>query len=112
MEKIERRLGGWKKALLSKGSRLILIHSLLSALPIYFLLLFKILSEVANRIERLMRDFLWEGFNESNGSHLIRWNIVSSSKFKEGLGIGNVVKKNRAFLSKWLWRFALEKDSL
>ena len=104
MEKIERRLEGWKKVFLSKGGRLTLTHCVLSVLPVYFLSLFTIPGEVANTIERLIRAFLWEDFDESNCSYLVKWDIVSISKFKGGLGIGNMVKKNRALLSKWLWR--------
>ena len=37
LEKIERKLAGWKKLYLSKGGRLILLKSTLSSLPTYFL---------------------------------------------------------------------------
>ena len=61
MEKFERRLVGWKKLYLSKGGRLSLIKSFLSSLLTYFLSLFTIPTSVANKIEKLRRDFLWEG---------------------------------------------------
>ena len=38
-------------------------------------------------------------------------NIVLKSKFKGGLGIENLLRKNEALLRKWLWRFPLEQDS-
>ena len=59
LEKIERKLAGWKKMYLSKGGRLMLLKSTLSSLPTYFLSLFTIPTHVANKIERLQRDFLW-----------------------------------------------------
>ena len=59
LEKIERKLAGWKKMYLSKGGRLTLLKSTLSSLPTYFLSLFTIPGHVANKIERLQRDFLW-----------------------------------------------------
>jgi len=43
---------------LSKGGRVILIKNTLSNLPAYLLSLFPIPSSVANRIEKLHRDFL------------------------------------------------------
>ena len=58
MEKFERRLVGWKKLYLSKGGRLSLIKSFLSSLLTYFLSLFTIPTSVANKIEKLRRDFL------------------------------------------------------
>ena len=58
LEKMERKLAGWKKLYLSKGGRVTLIKSTLSNLPTYFLSLFPIPASVANRIARLQRDFL------------------------------------------------------
>ena len=53
LEKMERKLAGWKKLYLSKGGRVTLIKSTLSNLPTYFLSLFPIPASVANRIARL-----------------------------------------------------------
>ena len=53
VEKMERKLAGWKRLYLSKGGRVTLIKSTLSNLPTYFLSLFPILASVANRIEKL-----------------------------------------------------------
>ena len=58
LEKMERRLAGWKRSYLSKRGRLTLIKSTLSSLPTYFLSLFAIPSSVAHRIEKLQCDFL------------------------------------------------------
>ena len=43
LEKMERKLVGWKKLYLSRGGRLTLLKSTLSSLPKYFLSLFTIL---------------------------------------------------------------------
>ena len=48
LEKMERRLTGWKCLYLSRGGRVTLIKSTLSNLPTYFLSLFPILAGVAN----------------------------------------------------------------
>ena len=48
LEKMERKLAGWKRLYLSKEGRVILIKSTLSNLPTYFLSLFPILAAVAN----------------------------------------------------------------
>ena len=59
LEKIERKLVGWKKLYLSRRGRLMLLKSTLSSLPTYFLSLFTIPTYVANKFEKLQRDFLW-----------------------------------------------------
>ena len=71
VEKIERRLASWKRMYLSKGGRVTLIKSTLSNLPTYFLSLFPILAIVANRIEKLQRDFLSGGLGEEFKYHLV-----------------------------------------
>ena len=58
LEKIKRKLARWKKMYLSKGGRLTLLKITLSSLPTYFLSPFTISTHVANKIERLQRDFL------------------------------------------------------
>ena len=72
LENIQRKLAGWKKLYLSKGGRLTLLKSTLSSLPTYFLSLFTIPSHVANKIEKIQRDFLW---GESK-VHLVGWDKV------------------------------------
>jgi len=51
VEKMERRLAGWKRMYLSKGDRFTLIKSTFSNLPTYFLSLFTIPASVANRFD-------------------------------------------------------------
>ena len=59
LEKMERRLAGWKKLYLSKGGKVTLIKSTLSSLPTYFLSLFPIPVKVAKRMEDLQSDFFF-----------------------------------------------------
>lgn len=84
VEKIERRLAGWKMVYLSKGGNT-LIKSKLSNLPTYFLSLFTILAYVANRIEKLQQDFFWGGMSLS-----IILSKVCPSIYDGGLGIQNL----------------------
>ena len=37
------------------------------------------------------------------------WEKVCRPKHKGGLGIGNLMARDKAFLMKWLWGFPLEK---
>ncbi|KAG6674481.1 hypothetical protein I3842_15G044700 [Carya illinoinensis] len=110
IEKVERRLAGWKRMYLSKGGRTILIKSTLSNLPTYYLSLFPIPTSVALRIEKLQRDFLWGGIAEEFKFQLVRWRKVCSPLSSGGLGIRNLRIFNRALLGKWLWRFHKEPD--
>ena len=75
-----------------------LIQAVLESIPIYYLSLFKAPISVCNNNDKLLRDFLWRGYGENHGFHLVNWNIVSKSKEYGGLGIGNIAKRNEALL--------------
>ena len=97
---------------LSKGGRVTFIKSTLSNLSTYFLSLFPIPAGVANRIEKLQRNFLWGGFGDEPKIHLVKWAIVCTPISSGGLGIRKIRLFNIALLGKWLWRFGIEKDAL
>ena len=76
LERMEKKLSGWKRLYLSKGGRLTLLKSTLSSLPIYYLSLFTILKAMAIRLERIQRNFLW-GFSEECFKYpLVAWEKV------------------------------------
>jgi hypothetical protein len=112
LEKMERRLAGWKRLYLSKGGRLTLIKSTLSNIPTYFLSLFPIPVSVARRIEKLQRDFLWGGIGEEFKFHLVNWDSVCASFQCGGLAVRNIRLFNKALLGKRLWRFGAEREAL
>ena len=75
LEKMERRLAGWKRLYLFKGGKVTLIKSPLSNLPTYFLSLLPIPVKVANCMEKLQRDFLWSGIDAPKVP-LVEWHKV------------------------------------
>ena len=111
-EKMERRLAGWKRLYLSKGGKVILIKSTLSSLPMYFLSLFPIPGRVAKRMEKLQRNFLWNGIGDNHKIHLVDWSKICRPVKNGGIGIRCWRRFNSALLAKWLWRYGLENDAL
>ena len=73
LERMERRLAGWKRMYLSKGGKVTLIKSSLSSLPTYFLSLLPLPGKVAKHMEKLQRDFLWNGIGGEPKIHLVNW---------------------------------------
>ena len=111
LEKMERRLAGWKKVYLSKGGQVTLIKSTLSNLPTYYLSVFPIPMGVAHRIEMLQRDLLWGGIGDEFKFHLVDWKHVCESFCGGGLGIRILLLFSKAFLGKWLRRYATEREA-
>ena len=61
MERVSKRLDGWRRAYFSLGGRLTLVQACLFSIPIYYLSLFKIPVGVAKRVEKMMRTFFGQG---------------------------------------------------
>uniref|UniRef100_A0A2N9FMM0 Reverse transcriptase domain-containing protein n=1 Tax=Fagus sylvatica TaxID=28930 RepID=A0A2N9FMM0_FAGSY len=112
LERVEKRLASWKRLYLSKGGKITLIKSTLTSIPTYFLSLFPIPARVANRLEKLQRDFLWCGMEEKPKFHLVNWSQICAPLQVGGLAVRNLSSFNKALLGKWLWRYGLEREAL
>jgi hypothetical protein len=76
IDKINKRLVGWKGRLLSKTGRENLVKAVLSAQPIYHLTVFPAQKCLLKIIDMLRRSFPWKGnsLEFCNGGHcLINW---------------------------------------
>lgn len=64
---------------------------------------------MSKRLEKLERDFLWEGPMEERKYHLVNWDIVCSNLREGGLGIKNLIACSDGY---WVWRFMVERNAL
>ncbi|KAJ4787764.1 RNA-directed DNA polymerase (reverse transcriptase)-related family protein [Rhynchospora pubera] len=106
------RLQGWKSKLLSLGGRLVMIKSVLTALPLHFMQVFKLPKWLLNEIEKICRAFLWKGSATCHGGKcLVNWDRCCLPKQCGGLGILHLQTQNDALLIKWLWKLVAERNS-
>ncbi|KAJ3688101.1 hypothetical protein LUZ61_017265 [Rhynchospora tenuis] len=105
IDKLQRKLAGWKSALLSRAGRVILASAVLSTVPVYFMSVFKLPTWVIKAIDCIRRDFIW-GASSSNkrAMHLLSWDRVCLPKSFGGFGLLNLKLKNIALLLRWWWR--------
>lgn len=109
IDKVENRLASWKGRCLSRGGRLILVNSVLSALPLHFLSFYILPSWVLKRIDRIRRSFLWTGEQATKGgTSLVKWDIVCTPRVTGGLGVLDLHTFNIALIAKWWWRIQHE----
>ena len=87
LERVEKKLVGWKWFYLSKGDGLTLLKSTLSSLPTYYLSLFTIPQHIAGKLERIQRNFFWGSCNEVFRYSLVAWDKVVWPVEIGGLGI-------------------------
>lgn len=109
---LQKWLQGWRNKYLSFGGRVILINAVLSALPVYYLSMYKAPKRVLNKITQIQRRFLWGGNEDCRKICWVKWEVVCRAREDGGLGIRNIKSFNLALLGKWRWRFFTEKESL
>ncbi|RZC29900.1 Exocyst complex component SEC6 isoform B [Glycine soja] len=112
INKFESKLASWKHRCLSIGSRITLINSVLTTLPIYLLSFYRIPKKVVHKIVSIQRNFRWGGDNDTTKIPWVKWDIVCLPKSRGGLGIKDLSKFNVALLGKWGWNLANNQHQL
>jgi hypothetical protein len=68
-----------------------LLKSMLFNLPTYYLSLFPIPVRVANRLDKIQRDFPWGGIGDEVKFHLVNWNMICTPLHSGGFGVHNFI---------------------
>lgn len=63
-------------------------------------------------MEKVIRDFFWDGGDFHPCSHLVKLKWTYLPIKLGGLGLGSFRHSNNALLMKWLWRFTQEETAL
>jgi mannosylglycoprotein endo-beta-mannosidase len=112
VDKIMKRVAGWKGSLLSLAARVVLIKSCLTSIPIYLLSFIKFPKWAIKLLNTHMSNFLWNDLENNHKYHLANWDMVSMCKDYGGLGIPNLRDLNISLLASWLKRYKSDKDKL
>lgn len=113
IEKFEKKLSGWKGKLISKGGRLQLVQSVLSAIPVYHMMCFRLPQWIIQRIDKIRRMFLWGSSSDNKRPFsLINWALACRPRKWGGLGISNLTITNISLLLRWWWKLYTEPNGL
>lgn len=113
LQRMNKRLGGWAAKHLSIAGRIVLVNSVLSALPTYFMSCLKLPEWVIKDIDKIRRSFLWHGVAPNQTKmNLANWSLVCTPKEFGGLGVMDLAVFNQALLIKWYWQWARPQNNL
>jgi len=100
IDRIVARLSSWNNKFLSFGGRLILLKSVLSSLPVYFLSFFKAPAGIISLIESIFKRFICGGLRIIKKIVWIKWDDICVPKEDGGLGVRRLREFNLSLLGK------------
>jgi hypothetical protein len=104
VQKAAGMLPTWKSRLMNKAGRLALVKSVLSAIPVRQLMVLAPPKKLLKLLEKIERDFLWEGRAAANGGNChVNWRIVCRPMSHGGLGIQDMERMGLTPGLRWLW---------
>ena len=105
LDKVKKKLAGWKANLLSLARRSVLIQASTSAIPTYVMQCNQLLGKILDGIDQVNQNFLWNSSTNKKGLHWVGWKKVTTPKNVGGLSIQAAKGRNTALLAKLNWIF-------
>jgi hypothetical protein len=102
---ISNRLSNWTFRPLNIASRLVLLKSVLQALPTYLFTALAAPKKVIKSIRSLQRNFLWSGHQPNKKWALVNWDKLCLPKSQGELGLRDPGKLNQVMGAKIWWRW-------
>lgn len=91
VDRVVAQLPCWKSRLMNKSGRLVLVKSVLCAIPIHQLLVFAPPKRITKQLEKIQRSFLWEARAAANGRNChVNWRRVCRPLSLGGLGVQDI----------------------
>jgi hypothetical protein len=112
VDKILKRISGWRGKLLSYASRVTLIQTCIASIPIYLLSFIKFPKWAIQAISSQMANCLWNDNENKHRWNLTNWENISMRKKYKEIGIPNLRDLNICLLGSWLSRYQNDEGKL
>lgn len=112
MDKVRKKLSGWKGRKLYMAGRVTMAQSCLLSFPPYVLQATLISIATCNEIEKICRDFILCSDANNRKIHLMSWEMTCKPKDQGGLGFRSLRMLNQAYFLKLGWSMMKDPNTL
>ena len=103
ISKLEKKLKVWSHKWLSSAGRLVLIKSVLEAIPVYWISLSWIPKGILEKARKICFSYLWRGNKEKQVMAWVSWERIVVPKALGGWGLKNIFLFSKAPVAKGGW---------
>jgi len=104
-EKLKNKMASWSFRSLNIAGRIVLVKSVLQAMPIYSLSIMAAPKGACTKIKEIYGKFIWGGPNQQRKWALVSWKNLTKRKEEGGLGLRDPEMLNKVMGAKLWWRW-------
>ncbi|KAL9686936.1 hypothetical protein QQ045_031331 [Rhodiola kirilowii] len=108
VDKVDARIGGWSKNLLSMGGRVTLCNAVLTSVGIHAMMVLPVPIMILSRIASRIANFIWDSGGIKH-RHWKSWEVICKRKDFGGLGIRDLRSTMKSLHAKLAWSFLEQK---